>query len=540
LAAREEVFAAKKSGNEDQAKQLTDARLEPALATYLDGIKGLSDLQLTEIANDTGEVANQFSNSKIGLNLLTVLALMVSMLFAWAISRSITRPLQEAIDISKAVSMGDLSTAAFNVNGQDELSELLWGLKNMNENLGVLVGQVRASADSIAVTSGHITSGSLNLSIRTEQQASSLEETASAMEELTSTVKQNADNAYQANNLAESASAVAIKGGVVVSQVVHTMESINESSKKIADIIGVIDGIAFQTNILALNAAVEAARAGEQGRGFAVVATEVRNLAQRSAAAAREIKTLIDDSVEKVALGGKLVSQAGSTMDEIVTSIKSVTDIVGEITIASREQSAGIDQISSSINHLDKTTQQNAILVENSLESTQNLEEKARSLVEVVQVFKLDHTQVAASGAAATAQNRLAEPRGTAKEAIALVKRAIEFRNNFSKRDAFLHGITERANKFFDRDMYVFALDKNGKYLAFGGNPGKVGTHVQDISGIDGDGLVRAIVEQCNEGPGWVDYDIFNAVTNKVQSKRSYVEPIDGVFLGCGIYTSLT
>jgi methyl-accepting chemotaxis protein len=264
----------------------------------------------------------------------------------------------------------------------------MFAMKTMRDNLNRIVEEVRTGTDTIATASGEIASGNMDLSSRTEQQASSLEETASSMEELTGTVKQNADNALQANQLALSASEVALMGGEVVAQVVDTMGSINDSAKKIVDIIGVIDGIAFQTNILALNAAVEAARAGEQGRGFAVVATEVRNLAQRSAAAAKEIKTLIGDSVDKVNTGSKLVNQAGSTMDEIVGSVKRVSDIISEIAAASREQSAGIEQVNQAITQMDQVTQQNAALVEEAAAAAGSLEEQAASLVDAVKVFK--------------------------------------------------------------------------------------------------------------------------------------------------------
>jgi methyl-accepting chemotaxis protein len=264
---------------------------------------------------------------------------------------------------------------------------------------------VRSGADTIATASSQIAAGNLDLSSRTEQQASALEETASSMEELTSTVKQNSDNARQAGQLAQSASDVAVKGGAEVAQVVDTMGSINASSKKIVDIIGVIDGIAFQTNILALNAAVEAARAGEQGRGFAVVATEVRNLAQRAASAAKEIKSLIDDSVDKVNIGAKLVDQAGATMQEIVGSIRRVTDIMGEITAASREQTEGIEQVNQAIIQMDETTQQNAALVEEAAAAAASLQDQAGNLVELVSVFKIDGTH-AVAGAPLTIEGR--------------------------------------------------------------------------------------------------------------------------------------
>jgi methyl-accepting chemotaxis protein len=324
---------------------------------------------------------------------------MLTGLLSYRISLSITRPLGEAVDLARQVAAGNL-TVRIDVKSKDEIGQLLQALKDMNQGLVKIVGEVRIGTDAIASASSQIASANLDLSSRTEQQAGSLEETASSVEQLTSTVKQNADNARQASKLAGSASEVAVKGGAMVSQVVDTMNSINASSKKIVDIISVIDGIAFQTNILALNAAVEAARAGEQGRGFAVVAAEVRNLAQRSATAAKEIKTLIGDSVEKVDAGGKLVSQTGATMKEIVSSVQRVTDIIGEIALASQEQSAGIEQINQAINQMDQTTQQNAALVEQAAAAADAMQEQAASLAHTVGVFRLDELGATPSAAA--------------------------------------------------------------------------------------------------------------------------------------------
>jgi len=310
------------------------------------------------------------------------------------IARIVARPLEDAVKVAQSVAAGDL-TSRIEARTTDETGQLLDALKGMNDSLVKIVSEVRTGTDTIATASAQIASGNQDLSSRTEEQASSLEQTAASMEELTSTVKQNADNARQANQLAVSASEVAVKGGSVVSQVVDTMGSINASSKKIVDIIGVIDGIAFQTNILALNAAVEAARAGEQGRGFAVVASEVRSLAQRSAAAAKEIKTLIGDSVEKVEEGSKQVEEAGRTMEEIVGSVKRVTDIMGEITAASQEQTSGIEQINQAITQMDQVTQQNAALVEEASAAAQSLQEQSGSLVQSVSIFKLDANAMA-------------------------------------------------------------------------------------------------------------------------------------------------
>jgi methyl-accepting chemotaxis protein len=304
--------------------------------------------------------------------------------------RAISAPLDEAVRIARSVAEGDLSKS-IEITSNDETGQLLAALKIMNDSLAHTVQQVRIGTETIGVASREIASGNADLSARTESQASSLEETASSMEELTSTVKQNAENARQANQLVVSASDYAVKGGRVVGQVVDTMSSIKDSSRKIVDIIGVIDGIAFQTNILALNAAVEAARAGEQGRGFAVVAAEVRNLAQRSAGAAKEIKELISDSVEKVDAGDKLVDEAGKTMEEIVTSVKHVADIMSEITAASQEQSSGIEQVNHAIAQMDEMTQQNAALVEQAAAAAESMRTQASTLAQAVAVFKLNN-----------------------------------------------------------------------------------------------------------------------------------------------------
>ncbi len=334
------------------------------------------------------QASQTFHSARLTSIGLLVLNIVIGMILALWIARIVSRPLQQAVSLARDVADGDL-TREIEVQSKCETGQLMQALKDMTANLQRLVAQVRAGTDTIATASAEIASGNQDLSSRTEQQASSLEETASSMEQLTSTVKQNADNARQANQLAQSASGIAVKGGDVVGQVVDTMSSINESSRKIVDIISVIDGIAFQTNILALNAAVEAARAGEQGRGFAVVASEVRNLAQRSAAAAKDIKALISDSVEKVENGSRLVNEAGSTMNDIVSSITRVTDIMAEITAASVEQSSGIEQVNTAIVQMDQVTQQNAALVEEAAAAAEAMQDQAAQLSEVVSVFKL-------------------------------------------------------------------------------------------------------------------------------------------------------
>jgi methyl-accepting chemotaxis protein-1 (serine sensor receptor) len=353
------------------------------------------------------------ANRSVTMSLLVLIALTVLLggAIVWWMVLGITRPLTQAILIAKTVAAGDLR-AEVEVRSKDEVGELLEALRQMNENLSGIVGRVRGATDTITIASSEIAAGNLDLSSRTEEQASALEETASSMIELTSTVRQNNENAHQARTLASAASDVAIKGGATVSEVVKTMGAINESSRRIVDIIGVIDGIAFQTNILALNAAVEAARAGEQGRGFAVVAGEVRNLAHRSAAAAREIKQLIGDSVERVEAGSKLVGQAGVTMDEVVASVERVSAIIGEIAVASTEQQDGIEQISTAINQMDSVTQQNAALVEESAAAADALQQQAASLAEAVAVFKLrDQPDGVAGAVLATAPPSLSPKR---------------------------------------------------------------------------------------------------------------------------------
>ncbi|CAL62710.1 Putative methyl-accepting chemotaxis protein [Herminiimonas arsenicoxydans] len=389
---RKEVFKLKADGSpaaEEEAKKIIASKMDPALETYSKTVQDVVDFQQVTFLEAKTEVDNLYASGRMFLLTLGAIALALSALLAWLLSRSITRPLEYAVEVARTVAGGDLRNR-IEVNSSDETGQLLQALRDMNDGLVKSVSEVRTGIETIATASNQIAAGNLDLSSRTEEQASSLEETASSMEELTSTVKQNADNARQANQLAVSASGVAEKGGVVVSQVVDTMEDINSSAKKIVDIIGVIDGIAFQTNILALNAAVEAARAGEQGRGFAVVASEVRNLAQRSAAAAKEIKTLIGDSVDKVDIGSKLVAEAGVTMEEVVNSVKRVTDIMSEIMAASQEQSAGIEQVNQAIGQMDQVTQQNAALVEEAAAAAESLNEQAGKLAEAVSVFKLD------------------------------------------------------------------------------------------------------------------------------------------------------
>lgn len=385
----------------DDATRVLIDDVRPVQRKIMTEIGTLVEMQDKLSKQAAAEAEAAYDSARSLLLMLGALALLFGAAAALLITRSLTRQLGgeplKAVEVASRIAAGDLDVQIDLAAGDS--SSLMAAMKAMRDKLADIVRNVRTGTDTIATASSQIAAGNLDLSSRTEQQASSLEETASSMEELTSTVRQNAENAGQANQLAISASEVAARGGSVVSEVVDTMEQINASAKKIVDIIGVIDGIAFQTNILALNAAVEAARAGEQGRGFAVVATEVRSLAQRSAAAAKEIKTLIGDSVDKVESGSKLVGEAGSTMDDVVSSVRRVTDIMAEITAASHEQSTGIEQVNQAITQMDQVTQQNAALVEQAAAAADSLQEQAATLSEIVSVFRLSGLSAAGTRA---------------------------------------------------------------------------------------------------------------------------------------------
>jgi methyl-accepting chemotaxis protein len=385
---RQKAIALKEAGQLQESNEVHDKVYIPAAQAYQAGMARLVKIQRDRVDELDDQIRTIKRESRRTVLLLAALGTAFSIVCAWWLGRSIVGPVREAVDVAQRVAAGDL-TANPQVGSRDEIGQLQAALKHMNDQLLGMVGEIRGGSDAIATASSQIAAGNHDLSSRTEQQAGALEETASSMEELNSTVTQTAENARQASQLAAAASMVANRGGAVVAQVVETMASIDASSKKIADIISVIDGIAFQTNILALNAAVEAARAGEQGRGFAVVAGEVRNLAHRSAAAAKEIKELITDSVGKVGSGARLVGEAGATMTEIVGSVQRVTDIIGEITAATEEQRAGIGQINQAISQMDDVTQQNAALVEEAAAASGAMQDQAQQLARVVSVFKL-------------------------------------------------------------------------------------------------------------------------------------------------------
>ena len=388
LASLDRMLAAVAASQTDQARTLLLTETRGLQLSLIEKMGALTELQNKLIDKATVNIDEALATTQQVVIGMVALGLVVGITLALAIIRSITRPLNEAVDVANAIAGGDL-TVSLRAEGRSETAVLLRALGDMKDNLARVVGSVRGNAESVATASAQIAQGNQDLSSRTEQQASSLQQTAASMEELGSTVKQNADNARQANQLAQGASTVAVQGGEVVNQVVATMKGINDSSRQIADIINVIDGIAFQTNILALNAAVEAARAGEQGRGFAVVAGEVRSLAQRSAQAAKEIKSLIGASVERVEQGTALVDRAGTTMQEVVSSIRRVTDIMGEISSASTEQSQGVSQVGEAVSQMDQVTQQNAALVEQSAAAADSLKQQAQQLVSAVAVFKL-------------------------------------------------------------------------------------------------------------------------------------------------------
>ena len=373
----------------DQARSLMLTEIRPFAEAYLGAVDRLIAYQgkLAEAAGAKAESSTR--KALIVMAGLAGAATLIGIAIGIIVTSGIIRPLNDAVKLAERVAAGDLSMRIEARSG-DEIGKLMQSLKNMNESLGRIVGEVRGSTESIATASVQIAAGTMQLSVRTEQQASSLRETASSVGELNDTVRRNAENAEQANQLGSSATVTATKGGEVVMQVIETMDIIKDSSRRIGDIIGVIDGIAFQTNILALNAAVEAARAGEQGRGFAVVAAEVRSLAQRSADAAKEIKTLISDSVEKVDAGSVLVDRAGKTMDEILAAVTKVAGIMSEITSASKEQSTGIESVVHAINDMDDITQQNAALVEQATAATESMRDQAASLARAVSVFRLE------------------------------------------------------------------------------------------------------------------------------------------------------
>ena len=405
-------------------------------------------------------------------------------------------------------------------HGADELAQMARLLDSMVVALSSMVAEIRSNA-ALVTQAGHtLNRGNRALAERTEQQAASVAQTVVSVEQVTAVVQNNAEAAVAADRYTHELRTVVEQGSGVMDQAVQSVGAIEHSAGRMSEIIAVIDGIAFQTNILALNAAVEAARAGEQGRGFAVVAAEVRSLAQRSSAASKEIRLLIENSVQQVASSTRLIRQAGSGMQQVAEGIRSVAGHVTAISESGSVQGTGLQQINQAVHSIDRVTQENARMVRDVVQEAQTLEQRAATLSDAVERFRL--------------------LQGTAVEAVELVNQAVALRRTGMPAEQYWKTLTDPHQPFHDRDMYVFVLDAVGRYLAFGGNPAKCGTRVQDVPGVDGDALLAAIVSQAEHAPGWVEYNITNPVTGKVQAKMSYVCKQDGVYLGCGVYKSFS
>jgi methyl-accepting chemotaxis protein len=442
-------------------------------------------------------------------------ALLVYLLAAFYFS--MTQDVAQMVRTVDRMVAGDLRQTAV-ASSRDELGEMVTALGHLGRAVSAMVANVRGNAAFVAHAGKSLARDSSDLSDRTEQQAANLEQTAASVQELSSVVRANAGTAGNANGRASEVRDVAVSGAAIMSEAVASVETIQASAKRMDEIVGVIDGLAFQTNILALNAAVEAARAGESGRGFAVVATEVRSLAQRSAASSKEIRQLIGSSSSQIAASVQRIHAAGATITQIVTGIRDVADSMSQISASSAAQSASLGEIAAAVRQLDEITQRNAQMVGHAVEKAQDMEARATTLVDSVAMFLL--------------------LQGSPDEAVALVRRAMAQRK-LGSRDSFLRDLTDPSKGFSDRDMYIFALDARGHYLAFGGNAAKVGTRVQDIAGIDGAGLLQTIIAQASYEPGWVEYDITNPTTGQVQTKMSFVLMLDDLYVGCGVYKNL-
>jgi methyl-accepting chemotaxis protein len=435
-----------------------------------------------------------------------------------AFAAGLVTDLQRITDAASAMAQGNLRLA-LQVDGRDELSKLARVLDGMSWKLSAMVADVRTNSALVAQAGQSLAAGNRDLAGRTEQQAANLQETAASVQQLSATVQQNAGSAGVADGQAAGVRDAAEAGAGSMEQAVESVMAIQQNAQRMQEIVGVIDSLAFQTNILALNAAVEAARAGEHGRGFAVVAAEVRNLAQRSAGAAKEVRSLIDTAAAQVASSVGLIRAVDGSISQIVSGVRGVAANMSQISSASAEQSSGLKDISSAVAQLDEITQRNARMVERAVGQANHLEGRAATLSGSVSGFRLQQ--------------------GTADEAFALVQKAIALRSARGGGEAFLKALTDASGGFHDRDMYVFALDAEGRYRAFGGNASKVGTSVHDIQGVDGAALLRAIVTQADDEPGWVEYGITNPATGVVQAKMSYVTRVDAYYVGCGVYKAV-
>ncbi len=491
-------------GQTAQQAMASVASLQEALKTSLQA----------ELLARVGQQRSAFAWLTMGLAIGLLLLLYLMLCFY----KSLMVDLRRLGYAMQQVAEGHLR-AVVTVRSKDELGDLAAKVRGMVGGVSSMVAEVGSSAALLAHSGKVLAAGTAELSNRTESQAANLEQTRASLHGLVDNVQNNAQAATGVDQEAVQVRELAEKGANAMGDSVKSVEAIQQSANRMNEIIGTIDSIAFQTNILALNAAVEAARAGEQGRGFAVVASEVRSLAQRSAASAREIRGLIQDSSAQVEASVQRIRRAGADIEAIVTGIRRVSDSVSGISRSSTEQSSSLQEIMGAVQQLDEITQRNAAMVEMATNQSRAAQHRAETLTSAAAVFELQQ--------------------GAPHEAVALVERAVQHRSRSAGRDSFLRDITDRANGFFDRDMYVFALDRSGKYLAFGGNQAKVGTKVQDVPGIDGNALINGIAEQADAEPGWVEYEITNPTTGRVQVKISYVSKVDDVYLGCGVYKSL-
>ena len=517
LALRGKISQTKKSGDATQAMALLRSDFVPAMNSYLEAIQDMGRAEERAFDDFRGQIARSREEMKWTLIGVIAALLLFMIVAASLLIRTLHQPLRRAVEVADQISQGRLD-AKLDTRRRDEFGQLNISLGKMMQSVSAMVATVGSNAVLVAHVGHSQIAGNRELSNRTEQQAANVEQTSASIHDLAHTVRMNADTARQVDHDAAAVRDVAVKAAQTMGECVSSIEKVQASATRMNEITSVIDGLAFQTNILALNAAIEAARAGESGRGFAVVANEVRSLAQRSGESAGEIRRLIQSSSTQVESSVVQIRAAGDSISHIVQDIRAVSDSISRISSASADQSVRIGEMSSAVALLDEITQDNAKMVDRAVKEASRLEFRAETLVNAIGKFKLQQ--------------------GVAAEAVALVQRAVEFRRRCPSRDAYLRELTDPNNVFFYRDMYVFALYDIGHYLAFGGNPAKVGSRVHDVPGVDGEGLLQAIIAQCQEGPGWVEYDITNPVTGLVQGKMSFVEQVDQLYLGCGVYKS--